>query len=124
MVKSLCNVKGCVNEGRYCRLHPGGALSVASKPKKESKKRAVINRKVYGPKAKEFVKDHPLCGINSPVCKKDSQCVHHLRGRASEEDLLNEKYWMAACVPCNNWVEQNDAWARANGFKLSKFSKS
>jgi hypothetical protein len=93
-----------------------------SKIKKESQKRAKINREEYAPKAAEFVKKHPDCQIKGPECTGASQCVHHKKGKNSTEDLLDEKFWMSVCFRCNLTVEQNDLWARQNGFKLSRLS--
>lgn len=47
--------------------------------------------------------------------------VHHLKGKATDELLLNEEFWMAACNPCNGFVEDNSEWAKENNKKLSKF---
>ena len=119
-----CGVKGCPNEGRYWRNcgHGIGSVKKPEKIKKESKKKAVINRKEYAPKAKAFREANPECKINSPVCIRETQCVHHMRGKDSIEDLLDDEFWMPSCFPCNTWVEQNDGIARAKGFKLSKHS--
>jgi hypothetical protein len=123
MEKTICNEPSCYNYGRYCRLHLSGVLNKPVAIKKESKERAVVNRKEYGPKSRQYVKDHPKCELNfKDVCTKKSQCVHHVRGKNSKEDLLNEKYWKASCFNCNTYVEQHDAEARAKGLKQSKFS--
>lgn len=86
-----------------------------------SVKREKINRKEYAPKARAFVKDNPICEIKSPECQIEAACVHHVKGRASTELLLDDRFWMPSCAPCNLYVEKNDKWARENGFKLSKF---
>jgi hypothetical protein len=92
--------------------------------KKESDERKKINRKEYGPNAKQFIVDNPICqaGIKD-VCAGKSQCVHHKIGKASKEELLDEKYWLAVCFNCHRVIEDNSAFAKQNGFSLSRHSK-
>lgn len=122
MKQSLCNEPSCYNYQRYCRLHISGSLKEPKPIAKESKQRKEVN-KDYLPAAKEYIKKHPLCKIKSAVCTGKSQHVHHLKGRIGDM-LTDKKYWMPACDKCNSWLEQNDLWARQNGFKLSKHSKA
>jgi hypothetical protein len=56
-----------------------------------SVKREKINRKEYTPKARAFVKDNPICEIKSPECQIEAVCVHHLKGKASIELLLDDR---------------------------------
>lgn len=77
---------------------------------------------IYSPIAKKFREDNPLCEINGPGCTVKTECVHHSKGRIGEL-LTDVKYFMAACYPCNLWVETDDAAARDRGFKISKFKK-
>lgn len=84
------------------------------------KSRAVVNR-LYDPAAKKYREDHPSCKINSPECTKKTEGVHHKKGKATTELLLDQRYWMPACNACNNYVESHSAWAMANGYKVSKF---
>ena len=88
---------------------------------KESKTRAAINR-LYEITSRIYRSDHPQCEINSPVCTFFTQGVHHLKGKATDELLLDQQFWMPACNACNGYVEDHSAWAYANGKKLSKFS--
>jgi hypothetical protein len=37
--RGICTVKGCANNGRYCRVHIGFAIPKAKVIKKESEKR-------------------------------------------------------------------------------------
>jgi hypothetical protein len=79
-------------------------------------------KKEYKKKSKDFRESNPICQIKSPVCTGQTNGVHHKAGKIG--DLLNdEKYWMAACNPCNGWIEDNDAEARKLGFKISKHIK-
>ena len=120
MNKNICSVKGCINEGRYCRIHPVGSLNKQKPIAPRSKKLAAIMRKEYVPQVKEMIADKAECKIKSPVCIKKAQGFHHLQGREGKN--LTGKKKIPACNPCNLFIEKNDAWARANGFKLSKHS--
>ncbi len=91
-----------------------------SKPKQYSKKRQALNR-LYAAKSKPIWQDAE-CGIKAPGCTFFAQGIHHLKGKATEALLMDEKYWIPACNCCNEYVEKHDAWARENGFKLSKFN--
>lgn len=77
---------------------------------------------IYTPEAKKFREENPVCAIKSPVCTGKTQGVHHSKGKIGKL-LLDKKYWMAACNPCNDWIESDDAEARERGFKISKFKK-
>jgi hypothetical protein len=124
MKKSICTVKKCPCYGRYCRTHGIASLKPLPTIKKESEKRAEVNRKEYGPKARKFVKDHPKCqaGIEG-ICTGASKCVHHKKGRHSKEDLLDERYWLAVCFNCHRTLEENPVFAKQHGFSISRHSK-
>lgn len=125
MSKGVCKVKGCVNHGKpFCRLH-GIGLTIKKQPnpiKPRSKKLDKIMRKEYVPEVKEMVAKNTPCKVNSPVCTKWANGFHHPEGRIGGRLLSKMK--IPCCNPCNTFIEDNDAWARANGFKLSKFSKA
>lgn len=70
----------------------------------------------------QFLKKHPFCEINSPVCTKVATCINHKKGRGKNE-ILNEETWEASCTACNGYIEENDSWARENGHKVSRHSK-
>jgi hypothetical protein len=91
--------------------------------KRKAKKEGKINQKEYKPKADEFIKRYPICQANiDGVCKKISVCVHHKRGKHSTEDLLDENYFLAVCLPCHEVIEKNPAWAKQQGFSVSRLS--
>jgi hypothetical protein len=102
-------------------LHPGGGLKEKKPIAPRSKKLAEVMRKEYVPQVKEMVKKNTPCKVNSPVCTKKAQGFHHLQGRIGA-NLTDKKKKIPCCNPCNRFIEENDAWARANGLKLSKFS--
>lgn len=120
-----CTIKGCPYEGKtFCRVHGVGISTRKQEkpPAKRSKKLDKTMRKQYVPEVKEMVKKNTECAVKSPVCTGFAQGFHHLVGRIGEL-LTNRKKKIPCCNPCNRFIEKNDAWARANGFKLSKFSE-
>jgi hypothetical protein len=124
MEKSICNIPSCRNYQRYCRIHLSGSLKQPKPIAKESKERKEINRKEYAPKAAEFVKNNPKCQANiKDVCSGASQCVHHKKGKNSKEDLLDNNYWLAVCFNCHRVIEDNPAFARQEGFSISRHKK-
>jgi hypothetical protein len=124
MNKDLCSEEGCSNNGRYARycghfkIDPEKAQTIST----FSKKRETINRKDYGPAVKAFLKEHTVCEIGMEGCTKKAVCVHHVKGRTTITDLLNQDHWKASCANCNGAVERNDKEAREAGHKISKHS--
>lgn len=120
-----CEVKGCKSFGKYCRLHGSASIKPLPKIKKESEKRAEVNRKEYAPKAAKFIKDHPTCQAHiDGICSGKSQCVHHKKGKNSKDDLLNENFWLAVCFNCHRAIEESPVFAKQNGFSISRHSKA
>jgi hypothetical protein len=119
MEKNLCKVKGYLNEGRYCRLHPSGSLKEPKKIVPRSEKLAKVMKKEYVPQVKEMVEKNTPCKVKSPVCTGKAQ-LSYPAGRIGKELLTTRK--IPCCNMCNTWIEANDAWARANGFKVSRHS--
>lgn len=116
MKTNLCTVKGCINKGKYCRIHPSGSLKPVKPIAPRSKKLDKVMRKEYVPQVKEMVEANTDCKVKSPVCTGMAQGFHHLQGRG--KNLMIKK--IPCCNPCNLFIERNDAWARANGWKESK----
>lgn len=123
MKQELCQKKSCPNHGRYARYcgHWNGSVKEIKKPAPRSKKLAETMKKEYVPQVKEMVEAGTACKVKSPVCIGKAQGFHHLAGRIGEM-LTEKKRKIPCCNPCNRFIEENDAWARANGLKDSKFS--
>ncbi len=79
---------------------------------------------VYNAEAKKFREENPLCRINSPVCTRNTQGVHHVKGKPTTELLLEKKFWLPACNPCNGYIEDHSQWAKDNGFKKPNHDNS
>lgn len=124
-MKDVCTVKKCVNYSKtFCRLHSVG-ISVKKQPKPiapRSKKLEEVMKKEYRPEVKEMVQKNTPCKVQSPICTKIAQGFHHLAGRLGTL-LTDKKKKVPCCNACNTFIEKNDAWARSNGWKESKFSQ-
>lgn len=120
MNKDLCDIPACSNHGRYARYcgHLNGEYKKPAQVKPRSKKLEKIMRKEYRPQVKEMVEAQEECRVKSKVCTGMAQGFQHLVGREGKN--LTGKKKIPCCNLCNVFIEKNDAWARANGFKLSK----
>lgn len=117
MASQLCTVKGCRNEGRYCRLHLVQTFKPATTIKKESESRKDVNSE-YRSKARLFIKNNPMC----KVCGKPSESVHHQRGRIGDF-LLDQCYWMALCLRCHQYFETHPKEAVKKGVSVSRLNE-
>jgi hypothetical protein len=125
-INSNCSIPSCPNFGRYCRLHSKllAALKEPTPIKKKSDKRAAIDSKEYLPKARKYIKAHPVCELKLKGCTGKTQGVHHTEGKETIAKLLDESTYMAACNHCNLMAEIKDAEARSKGIKKSKHGKT
>jgi len=80
-------------------------------------KRQKINVE-YNREARQFRNDNPMCRINSPLCTRLTQGVHHVKGKATIRILMDKKWWKPACNACNGYVEDHREWAAEHGHKL------
>ncbi len=94
------------------------AKKVKVKIKPYSDKRAKLNRE-YAKESRPFWQGK-YCAVRSPVCQGKAQGIHHRKGKATPELLMDKTWWMPCCNFCNSYIENADAWARERGFKLSR----
>lgn len=107
---------------RVKRTAPGSTMPAATKPiPSQSAKRADVYATRYLPARKRYLKAHPRCEmkITTPaICTGKSTTIQHTIQRSldpSEENLLDESRWLAACLPCNTWAGAHPAEAIALG---------
>lgn len=96
---------------------PKAKKSKSKKINTRSKKQAKVMRllkKAYP----IYLEAHPECEIKSAVCMFHATVVNHNRGRGA--NVLNQDDWCPACSPCNNFIEENHAWAQERGFKARR----
>lgn len=117
MIKQqLCIVRGCLNEGRYCRLHQVETFKPAAKINKEADSRKEVNAQ-YRKVAKKFITINPKCQVKG--CNNVSECVHHMRGRVGEV-LLDTRHFLAVCLEHHRQIEENPEWAKKEGYSKSR----
>ena len=90
-----------------------------TKIKPLSDKRKVL-QKEYRAKVKAMMKENDRCAIKAPGCTIKAQGLHHIVKRTAK-NLLEDSNLLRSCNSCNTAIENNDAWARKNGFVKSKF---
>jgi hypothetical protein len=120
MNRNICNIKGCLNEGRYCRLHQVETFTPAKKINKESYKQKELTLQ-YKKVAKRFITLHPRCQVKD--CNKISECIHHQRGRVGDL-LLDTRHFMAVCMDHHRQIEDHPEWAKENGSSSSRLKVS
>lgn len=121
--RNICTVKGCPNEGRYCRLHLSFSMPKKQEIQKVSEKQRDLNKR-FAKAKREYLKEHPFCQAGINGCTKIAIDVHHMAGKASEELLLDKTLFLAVCRPCHTAIEANPAWAKQNGFSVSRHSET
>jgi hypothetical protein len=117
MNKSLCSVKGCRNEGRYCRVHLTEQIT-PMKPINKTGDKLKEDLKVYRKEARRFLTQHPKCAI----CGQLATTIHHRAGRIGEL-LLDKTKWMSLCMPCHIKCTEQSAWAIQMGYSESRLNK-
>lgn len=123
MKHDKCQKKGCVNYGRYCRQHLGYAVPEKKEVPKVSQKKKELDKQ-YLKVRKTFLANHPVCMAHLEGCQKKANQVHHMKGKATEEDYLNVKFFLAVCMNCHEIIEKNPAFSRQNGLSVSRLKKT
>ena len=108
----------------FCIFHK--MYSSSTEPKKEVykiPKRSVKEKEVMKELKKLYpiyLKENPICAINSKVCTKKATCIHHTKGRG--KNVLNAEDWLPSCTKCNLFIEENHKWAHEKGFKKKRIT--
>lgn len=109
----------CIGHARhFAGPKPGKAKTPAPK---ESKKTAKENRK-YRKIVKSVAAEDNSCKVKSPVCIGVMQGMNHKQKR-SPKNKMERSNLTECCNPCNQYIENNAAWAKANGHFISRFVK-
>lgn len=103
----LCNVSGCYNYGKYCRLHGSESIDTSAQAEREYEKLRL-----------QYLEAHPHCEVEG--CKKGSDQVHHKEGRG--KNLCDVKKFMAVCNPHHRKITDDPSWALAQGYSLSRLN--
>jgi hypothetical protein len=120
--KNICNYKGCINEGRYCRIHIGYSIPVVKEVNKVSDNQKET-LKEYKKVRSKYLKEHPTCEAKLEGCKGKATEIHHKAGKASRELYLETKLFLAICHHCHEIITKNSAFAIQKGLSVSRLSK-
>ena len=87
--------------------------------KNVSDKRKVLNVEL-AKIVKRIKKDRPVCEMKVPgVCSGKTVTAHHSKGKVGAL-LLDEKYLIASCSPCNLWEVAHPKEAKEMGISRSR----
>jgi hypothetical protein len=117
---TLCTVRGCRNEGHYCRIHLVQTVKPLPAIKKESDGMKEV-MKDYRKEARKFITVNPKCGVKG--CSHISEEVHHQGGRIGE-NLMNKKKWFPVCHDHHRQITDDPTWAEENGYSVSRLQKA
>jgi hypothetical protein len=121
---NFCQKPDCKNyKVRYCRQHLSYTVPVKNEIEKVSEKKKKADKE-YSKVRKQYLAANPFCEAKiADVCTKAASEIHHQIGKASEEDYLNPDYFLAVCRGCHDVIEKSPAFARQQGFSLSRHAK-
>lgn len=123
MNHTLCRVSGCINEGKYCRIHMDYSVPIEKEISSKSDKKKDLDKQ-YNKVRKAYLSGHPFCEAKIPdCCTKVATDIHHKKGKIGEADYLDPKFFLAVCRKCHYTIEKNPAWSRQMGFSVSRLSK-
>lgn len=74
---------------------------------------------------REFLKEHPVCGLihlGLDCCTQKATHVHHRRGRG--KFLLDEAFLLPVCSICHDFIHRNPKWATEHGYMVSRLSRA
>lgn len=99
----------------YLTYRLGLKNGTVSRPVKEVKplakrsEKMKVEMKDYKKIVVEMLTESNRCELSTPVCVQIANGLHHKKRRGA--NLLNKKYLMRACNPCNTYVEQFPLYA-------------
>ena len=79
-------------------------------------------KKEYKKIVKATAKIDDRCKVKSPVCTGTMQGLNHIQKR-SPKNMIQPENLTASCNACNQFLENNLAWAKSNGHFISRFKK-
>lgn len=121
-------LKKCKGGDHKAYLFSGGYCkncwnSRNAKPIKKVSNTRAITLELYRPKRLKFLEENPLCQLKLSECTREATCIHHVKGKHSEELYLDEKFWLGSCIRCNGQVEEIGDKAYELGLKIKHNAK-
>jgi hypothetical protein len=120
--RNICSDPKCRNYQKYCRSHITFSVPEKKEIGKVSEKRKDLD-KVYAKVRKQYLTVHPFCEAKIEGCGKVAIEIHHKKGKVGE-NYTDAKTFLAVCRQCHNSIEKNPAWARQQGFSISRLKKT
>lgn len=121
--KSCGQIKYIYSKGkcRYCYWKDKSY----NKPRKKKKVNKVSDyhketKRQYHKKRDKFLSERPFCEVRLEGCSHQSECVHHKAGKITRKLYLDDRYWMASCIHCNNKIEEIGQKAYDLGLKIKR----
>lgn len=122
--KNICTDKTCRNYQRYCRSHINFSIPEKKEIEKVSEKRKELDKQ-YKKVRKQYLTAHPFCEAKiEGVCTKVSTDIHHMKGKATEQEYLDSNLFLAVCRQCHDVITKNSRWAIDNGLSVSRHKKT
>ena len=132
----VCNREGCGNPvfgGGLCLWHQGyrdkkprlkGRRVATSKhgvPIKKVSDKLSKELKIYTLKRRIYLMENPNCLAKIEGCTGAATTIHHRKGRGKY--LNDTSTWLGACMSCHHHIENFPAFAKENGFSVSRLAK-
>ncbi len=73
---------------------------------------------MHGLEEKEVIRRGGWCQVNGRLTKAPRASEVHHRNKCRRTRKLDQRWWMASCPGSHDYVEDNKAWARAEGYLL------
>lgn len=99
-------------------------LTVARQPIARVSDKRSKEERIYSGRRIIFLAGNPSCQANIPgICLRKSCEVHHKKGRVGKL-FLDERFWLATCRKCHEWIEANPEKAKLLGLSLSRLENN
>lgn len=82
------------------------------------KQQTVLDR--YKVKRKKFLEHHRYCMAQLKGCTRKATEIHHMKGKNSTADWLDESTFLPVCRCCHNQIEEGGSWVYEKGFKIKR----
>lgn len=119
----MCTFPGCTRPTpagkEFCFMHNAKYGTVKIKNSDNSDDRAE-QEKIYAKNKKAYITAHPTCEVKE--CGQPANDIHHQAGRVGDL-LTDENYFMSVCRKHHNVIEKNPAWAKQEGYSVSRLQK-
>lgn len=116
--------KKCENCGKYDKFSKGlckGCWQIKhGKPirKISVKHQQTINE--FKTIVKRLLEKRPHCEARLKGCTHKATDPHHMAGKPSKEQYLNEEDLLPVCRSCHDYIELHPEFAKANGFSKNR----